>query len=124
MKKPIVFLDPDELERMEWVAFPEGLPGVWEKVLAHDPETGSYTRLIKADPGLVLDEIRCHDFWEESYILSGSFEENGTVFGPGTFVCNPPGYKHGPYTSPEGWLALEWVYYEGDSPDGGDGIRP
>jgi hypothetical protein len=124
MNKPIVFLDPDEIERMEWVAFPEGHAGVWEKVLAHDPETGSYTRLIKADPGLVLDEIRCHDFWEESYILSGSFEENGTVFGPGTFVCNPPGYEHGPYTSPEGWLALEWVYYERASPDAGDGMHP
>jgi hypothetical protein len=120
MNKPIVFLDPNAIDGLEWEAFPEGPEGMWEKVLATDPATGSYTRLIKADPGLVVDEVRCHEFWEESYILHGSFEENGQVFGAGTFVCNPPGYEHGPYTSPEGWLALEWVYYENATHESGD----
>jgi ChrR Cupin-like domain len=112
MAKPIVFITPEELEGMEWQPFADGPEGMWEKVLARDEETGSYTRLIRADPDLVVAEVRVHDFWEESYILEGSFEEDGVTYGPGTFVCNPPGYEHGPYTSPSGWLALEWVYYE------------
>jgi hypothetical protein len=112
VKKPLVFLTPEAVEAMEWIPFPEGPEGMWEKVLSRDEETGSYTRLIKADPNLEIGEVRVHDFWEESYILEGTFEENGEVYGPGTFVCNPPGYRHGPYTTATGWLALEWVYYE------------
>ena len=112
MNKPIVFISPEELEAMPWQPFPDGPAGIWEKVLSLDEESGSYTRLIKADANLVIDEIRVHDFWEESYILEGSFEEDGVVYGPGTYVCNPPGYEHGPYTSSTGWLALEFVYFE------------
>jgi hypothetical protein len=88
VKKPLVFLTPEAVEAMEWVPFPEGPEGMWEKVLSRDEETGSYTRLIKADPQLVISEKRVHDF------------------------CNPPGYEHGPYTSATGWLALEFVYYD------------
>jgi hypothetical protein len=112
MNKPVVFLTPEDIEDSEWAPFPEGPEGMWERILARDEQSGSYTRLIKADPQLVVDEVRCHDFWEESWILEGTFEEGGTVYGPGTYVCNPPGYKHGPYTSATGWLALEWVYYD------------
>jgi hypothetical protein len=113
LKKPVVFLTQEQLDAMEWVPFPEGPEGVWEKILARDDESGSYTRLIKADPQLVISETRSHDFWEESWILEGSFEEGGVTYGPGTYVCNPPGYEHGPYTSASGWLALEFVYYDG-----------
>jgi hypothetical protein len=104
--KPHTLLTPEQIEAMEWEPFPS-MVGVWERVLAFDDETGSYTRLIKADPGFESDEIRAHDFWEESYILEGSFEENGVVYGPGTYVCNQPGVEHGPYRSDTGWLALE-----------------
>jgi anti-sigma factor ChrR (cupin superfamily) len=108
--KPQVFLSPEDVESMDWEPFP-GMPGVWERVLAFDEETGSYTRLIKAAPGFESDEVRAHDFWEESYILEGSFEEDGVVYGPGTFVCNQPGFEHGPYRSETGWLALEICYF-------------
>jgi hypothetical protein len=117
MNKPVVFLTRETLDAMEWVPFPEGPDGVWEKVLARDETTGSYTRLIKADPQLVISEKRRHEFWEESWILEGSFEEGGVTYGPGTYVCNPPGYEHGPYTSSTGWLALEFVYYDEPSSD-------
>ncbi len=112
MNKPIVFITPQDLDAMEWQPFPDGPEGVWEKILSRDEQSGSYTRLIKADPQLVISEPRVHDFWEESYILEGSFEEGGVTYGPGTYVVNPPGYQHGPYTSATGWLALEFVYYE------------
>jgi len=112
MPKPIVFLTPEQIEAMEWQPFPDGPAGVWEKILAVDEETGSYTRLIKADAGVDPGPVRVHDFLEESYILEGSFEEGGEVYGAGTFVTNPPGFAHGPYTTSTGWLALEWVSYE------------
>jgi hypothetical protein len=77
-----------------------------------DEESGSYTRLSKADAGHVQEEARVHDYWEESYLLDGSFVENGVTYGAGTFVVNPPGFVHGPYTSETGWLALEYVSYD------------
>lgn len=112
MNKPIVFLTPEQIEAKPWSPFADGPDGVWERVLSRDEESGSYTRLIKADPGLVVSDVRVHEFWEESYILEGTFEEGGVTYGPGTYVCNPPGHEHGPYTTSTGWLALEWVHYE------------
>ena len=81
------------------------------EALAVDDETGNYTRLVRADPGFEGGEIRSHDFWEESYILAGSFEEDGVVYGAGTFVCNQPGFEHGSYRSDEGWLSRSGIRY-------------
>jgi hypothetical protein len=111
VSKPPVLLSKDDIDKLEWQPFPDS-PGMWEVTLVRDTESASYTRLIKAEPQLPDTGVRVHEFWEESWILDGSFEENGIVYGPGTFVCNPPGFEHGPYTSSTGWLALEWVHYE------------
>ncbi len=111
MRKEAVFLTPEQIDSVAWTPFP-GSPGLWERELARDTESGSYTRLIKAEPGYASTEPVAHDFWEESFIVEGAFIENGTAFGAGTFVCNPPGFSHGPYTSEDGWIALEWVYYD------------
>jgi hypothetical protein len=111
VKKPPVLLTDEEISNLEWTPFPDS-PGMWERTLVRDEESGSYTRLIRADAQLRSTGVRSHDFWEESWILAGSFEEAGITYGPGTFVCNPPGFEHGPYTSADGWLALEWVHYD------------
>jgi hypothetical protein len=109
LRKSVVFLTPQDIETIEWQPVP-GMPGMWERILANDDETGSATRLFKAEPGFESDEVRVHDFWEESYLLEGSFETNGVVYGAGTFACNPPGYRHGPYSSKTGWLELVFGY--------------
>src|SRR5262249_7325548 len=42
-----------------------GGPGVDEKVLAVDPETGDVTRLLRFAAGVETKETITHDFWEE-----------------------------------------------------------
>lgn len=59
-----------ETENIPWKAV-ERYPGVYEKVLNEDPETGSVTRLLRYDPGTVFNEVLRHDFYEEIYVLSG-----------------------------------------------------
>jgi hypothetical protein len=112
MTPPSVFLTPEQIEALPWQPCDDAPPGLWERILAVDEATGSYTRLSRADPGHVQQEVRVHDYLEESWLLEGSFEEDGVTYGAGTFVVNPPGVRHGPYTSATGWLALERVTFD------------
>ncbi len=105
MDKPNVRLYPVDIERLAWKR-PEGSPeGIVEKVLTAGP-SGSTTRLIKVDPGIDMGVV-VHDFWEEVYILEGSYK-TGTEFHPaGTYVCRPPGVELGPTITEEGYLCLD-----------------
>jgi len=87
--------------------------GVYEKILSLDEETGSYTRLLKFDPGVETKETLVHDFWKEVYILRGSLIDlgKGQTFVEGYYACRPPGMKHGPYRVPMGCTTLEIRYY-------------
>ncbi|GAA3806566.1 hypothetical protein GCM10022403_045790 [Streptomyces coacervatus] len=86
---------------------PSGAPvGVWEQVLAVDPETGEATVLQRYEPGTDTSPqgtVR-HDFFEEVYILDGSLTDLrlGETFTAGMYAYRHPGMEHGPWTSPEG----------------------
>lgn len=95
-----------------WEPFDDGPPGMWVKRLRVDPQTENHTRLIRVEPTVVINEIRKHDFWEETYVLEGGFDDARGHFGPGAYTCYPPGHEHGPYWTDKGWLALEFVYYD------------
>ena len=90
-----------------------GEPGVWEKILNFDEDSGSYTRLLKIDPGYRNDKVLVHEFWEETYTISGSLIDLGInrVFKEGSYSCVPPGKKHGSYKSPDGHISLEFRYF-------------
>jgi len=87
-------------------------PGIHEKILSKDPDTGNYTRLLKVEPGTETSEILAHDVWEEIYVLEGTFVDKGKkiTLKPGMYGCRPPRMKHGPYSYPEGALCLEIRY--------------
>jgi len=89
-----------------WVPVCEGLN---EKVLSGDPTTGSYTRLLRFDPGVVTPETLKHDFWEEVLILEGAIRDLrlDEEFTPGMYACRPPGMPHGPWASPGGCITFE-----------------
>ena len=88
----------------------EGQPeGVSEKILSRDPETGSYTRLLKFEPGTVTTGTLSHDFYEEVYTIKGELvdlEKNLTIT-EGFYCYRHPGMKHGPYSSPIGCINFE-----------------
>lgn len=90
------------------------VPELTERVLAADPDTGVATRILQFEPGTdtTPNGIQSHDFWEEVYILEGSFTdlELGETFTAGMYACRPPGMKHGPWASEDGCLTFEVRY--------------
>ncbi|MEW6425660.1 MAG: cupin domain-containing protein [Bacillota bacterium] len=112
MAKPeLEFFDPDL--NLGWRQVEGAQAGIIEKILSRDPETGSYTRLLKFPPGMTTNEVLVHDFWEEVYILKGSLIDlnKKETYTEGMYACRPPGMKHGPYSIPFGCTTLEMRYY-------------
>jgi hypothetical protein len=105
------FFDTDTIA---WEPVP-GVRGLYEKILSRDPETGDYTRMLRFDAGTDTTPmgVQVHDFWEEVWILAGSFHDIplDRTFGHGMYACRPPGMRHGPWKSPEGCVTLEMRYY-------------
>ena len=92
-----------------------GIPGLSERILAEDGETGVCTRLLRFEPGTdtAPNGTLVHDYWEEIYILSGDLTDTrlSETFTEGGYACRPPGMLHGPWRSKEGALLFEVRYY-------------
>jgi hypothetical protein len=90
------------------------VPGMTERVLARDPESGHATRILSFAKGTDTSVLgpQAHAFWEEVYILSGSLTDLtlGKTFAAGTYACRPPGMRHGPWVSADGCLTFEVRY--------------
>jgi ChrR Cupin-like domain len=86
-------------------------PGVSERVLARDADTGLLTRMVRWDPGLDTSSAGpvAHEHFEEVLIVSGSMHDLGLgqTFGAGWYASRPPGMVHGPWTTAEGCVMLE-----------------
>lgn len=91
-------------------------PAITERVLAADPDTGVATRILRYTPGADSTAlgVQVHEFWEEVYILEGSFTDLtlGRTFTAGMYACRPPGMAHGPWRTDEGVTTFE-VRYRG-----------
>jgi hypothetical protein len=91
-----------------------GRPGVSERILARDTETGLLTRVVRWDPGLDTSSAGqvAHDYVEEVLILSGSMRDLSLqrTFGAGFYACRPVAMVHGPWTTAEGCVMLEIQY--------------
>lgn len=112
MSKPeIEFTDVTDVE---YTACPGGDPLIRERILATDAATGVATRILRYEPGADSTpmEVQKHDFWEEAYIIEGSFTDLtlGQTFHAGQFACRPPGVPHGPWRSEEGVSTYEVRY--------------
>lgn len=90
------------------------VPELTERILASDPETGVASRILSFEPGTDTSPngVQVHDFWEEVYILTGSFTDVtlGKTFSAGDYACRPPGMKHGPWVSEQGCTTFEVRY--------------
>lgn len=112
MAKPeFEFFDPSTLPDQ-----PVGdVPGLSEKILSRDPETGDYTRILQFAPGTDTSAmgVQRHEFWEEVWIVEGSIHDLtlGKAFTAGMYACRPPGMPHGPWRSPNGCRTFEIRYY-------------
>jgi len=107
VKEEREFFDPSALP---WRPAPGFGPGVSEQILSGGEDEGITTRFLRFDPGAGNDRVVTHDFWEEIYIVSGTYECGGTVYGAGSVAVRPPGMPHGPFRSPTGCLNFEVRY--------------
>ena len=89
-------------------------PGLTERLLSSDPDTGDYTRLLYFPPGAETTGVQRHEFWEEVWIVKGSIHDLSCdqTFTEGMYACRPPGMPHGPWRSPDGCITFEVRYYK------------
>jgi hypothetical protein len=90
------------------------VPGLFERILASDPDSGVATRMLRFDPGTNTSAAgaQVHPFWEEVYIVEGALHDLSLnqTFPAGTYACRPPGMRHGPWLATEGCLTFEVRY--------------
>ena len=111
-KEELEFFDP---KSTPWRDVPGSkCPGLYERILAGDPNTGDYTRILRFEPGTdtTPNGVMSHNFWEEIYILEGSIIDLSLSqeFKAGEYACRPPGMLHGPWRSPGGCTTFEVRY--------------
>ncbi|CCG02368.1 cupin domain-containing protein [Blastococcus saxobsidens] len=104
------------VENIAYTICPGDNPKIKERILAADDKAGVATRILRYEPGadFTASGVQRHDFWEEVYILEGSFTDLtlGETFTAGMYACRPPGMPHGPWRSDEGVTTFE-VRYRG-----------
>lgn len=84
---------------MEWAASPSGT--VWRKRmhLAGAPESGQVTSIVRYEPE---SSFPAHDHpdGEEILVLEGVFSDEHGDWPAGTYLLNPEGFRHAPFSKP------------------------
>ncbi len=87
----------------EWIASPS--VGVWRKPLEREAkETGHATSIVKYEAGSRF-LTHYHPVGEEILVLEGVFSDESGDYPAGTYLRNPPGSHHAPYSN-EGCVIL------------------
>ncbi len=85
-----------DTQAMAWQ--PSPLMGVERKMLERiGNELARATSLVRYEPGSSFSE-HVHGGGEEFLVLEGTFSDEHGHYGPGTYVRNPPGSRHRPYS--------------------------
>jgi anti-sigma factor ChrR (cupin superfamily) len=79
--------------KLDWRAFDDA-PGVEYKTLNKTPE-GTLTLLLRFAPGASYP-THTHPAGEEYYVVSGTLDDVGGAYRPGSFVYHAPGSTHTP----------------------------
>lgn len=88
---------------MDWVASPAS--GVWRKPLAREEaERGHATSVVRYEPGASF-AAHNHPLGEEILVLEGVFSDETGDYPAGTYLRNPEGFRHAPF-SREGCVLL------------------
>ncbi|ENM3767979.1 cupin domain-containing protein [Vibrio cholerae] len=77
---------------------PSPMPGVWRKPLERAAaESGHATSLVRYDAGAGFPS-HLHTGGEEIYVLEGVFSDETGDYPAGSYLRNPPGSRHQPYS--------------------------
>ena len=82
---------------MEWTASPSGT--VWRKRvhLVGAPESGQVTSIVRYQPDASFPE-HDHPEGEEILVLDGVFSDEHGDWPAGTYLLNPEGFRHAPFS--------------------------
>lgn len=88
---------------------PKTLPGLSQKMLWRNEETGASIALIRFEKGVGIPDAHAHASNQFMYCLSGKYRyiPTGTTLVAGSFYCNPKGSVHGPTIADETTVFLE-----------------
>ena len=82
---------------MDWT--PSPLAGVSRKALSRGgEESGHATSIVKYEPGARFDRHH-HHLGEEILVLEGIFSDETGDYGPGSYIRNPDGSSHAPFSN-------------------------
>ena len=91
-----------DIEALPWE--PTRFPGIENKTLMRNPETGLQTVLTRMAPGSILTD-HMHVDIEQTWVLEGSLVDHEGEAKAGSFVYRPPGSRH-TASAPNGALLL------------------
>jgi anti-sigma factor ChrR (cupin superfamily) len=79
--------------------YPTDLPGIWFGCFESDPAVQEHpvTMLTQFEPGSFFP-IHAHPGGEEILVIQGSFSDETGVHSTGTYMLNPEGFIHRPYS--------------------------
>lgn len=81
---------------LPWI--PSPLPGVERRMLERESaESGRATSIVRYAPGSEFSP-HVHSGGEEFLVLEGTFSDDYGDFGPGSYIRNPIGSKHRPFS--------------------------
>ncbi len=76
-----------------------GLPGVERIPLEREkPESGITTSVVRYEAGAKFSE-HTHPRGEEIFVLEGELSDESGAYPAGTYIRNPPGSRHSPFSS-------------------------
>lgn len=85
-----------DTQQQPWQASPKA--GVWRKPLAREEaEQGHASSIVKFDAGASFSEHN-HPLGEEILVLDGVFSDHTGDYGPGSYLRNPKGFIHAPFS--------------------------
>lgn len=85
-----------ETAKMTWLDSPSA--GVLRKPLARsDEESGHITSIVRYEQGASFS-AHPHPMGEEIFVLEGVFSDETGDYGAGTYIRNPPGSRHTPFS--------------------------
>jgi anti-sigma factor ChrR (cupin superfamily) len=94
------FTEPVTLQTKDLPWEPSPAPGVERRYLVRDEAFGLVTSIVRYAPGASFP-AHAHPGGEEILVLEGTFADEHGVYPAGTYLRNPPGSRHHPY-SPDG----------------------
>jgi hypothetical protein len=99
-------------QQLPWTASPA--PLVWRKRLFHagPPEAGTVTSIVRYDAGAGF-RSHAHPEGEEILVLSGTFSDERGDFQAGSYMLNPEGFVHAPFSNAGCLLFVKLRQYRG-----------